>query len=372
MTTVMSVPLVDLRAQYDSLRDQIRAAVLDVFEHMHLNLGPNVRAFEQEFAAYCGAAECVGVGSGTDALHVALRALDVGPGDEVVLPAHTFIATAEAVALCGARPVIVDVEPARRSIDPAEVAEAVTPRTRAVIAVHIHGQLADMDALRRACERAGVPLVEDAAQAQGAGRPDRRAGSLGRIACFSFYYSKNLGAYGEAGAITTNDPHLAERVRQIRDHGSSRRYRHDELGMNARLDELQAAVLRVKLPHLERWNERRRELADRYRALLSGTPLELPAELDRAGHVYHHFAPLAPERDRLLAYLQEHGVGAGIHYPVPVHLQPVFADLGYREGSLPVAERVAAETVSLPLYPELTDEQQEYVAERVRAFYREA
>jgi dTDP-4-amino-4,6-dideoxygalactose transaminase len=258
----MTIPLVDLVAQYEALKPEIDAAILGALDGMQLFLGRNVRAFEEEFAAYCGVREGIGVGSGTDALHLALRALDVGPGDQVVVPAHTFFATAEAVALTGATPVFADVDPVTRCLSAATAEPAIGERTRALIVVHMHGQVAEMAGLRDLARRRGLALIEDAAQAHGAEYAGRRAGALADIACFSFYFSKNLGAYGEAGAITTDNPDLAARVRVIRDHGSRTRYQHDVIGMNARLDEIQAAVLRVKLPHLDRWNERRRELAE--------------------------------------------------------------------------------------------------------------
>lgn len=367
----LRTPLVDLVAQYEALKPELDAAILGALDGMQLYLGRNVRAFEEEFAAYCGVRECVGAGSGTDALHLALRALGAGPGDEVIVPAHTFFATASAVALAGATPVFADVDPLTRCLSAATAAPAITERTRALVAVHMHGQVAEMAALRDLVRRHRLALIEDAAQAHGAEYAGRRAGSLADIACFSFYYSKNLGAYGEAGAVTTDSRDLAERVRILRDHGSRTRYQHDLIGMNARLDEIQAAVLRVKLPHLDVWNERRRRLAARYDEALRDTPVETPAAVEPARHVYHHYAVLAPERDRLAAHLREQGIGTGIHYPIPCHRQPALTAEGApAQPCLPAAEYIADHVLSLPMYPELSDAQVDAVAAEVRAFYR--
>jgi dTDP-4-amino-4,6-dideoxygalactose transaminase len=372
----MTIPLVDLVAQYEALKPEMDAAILGALEGMQLYLGRNVAAFEGEFADYCGARECIGVGSGTDALHLAVRALGIGPGDEVVVPAHTFFATAEAVALAGATPVFADVDPVTRCLSADTAAQAIGQRTRALIAVHIHGQVAEMAALRDLARRRGLALIEDAAQAHGAEYAGRRAGALADVACFSFYCSKNLGAYGEAGAVTTDDPALAERVRMLRDHGSRQRYRHDLIGLNARLDEMQAAVLRVKLPHLDAWNERRRRLARLYDAALRDTPVEVPTAVEATRHVYHHYAVLVPERDALAEYLKSRGIGIGIHYPVPCHRQAAVLSEGAAQSSagahdLPVSEHIAARVLSLPMYPELTDEMVERVAAAVQAFYRD-
>lgn len=365
----MRIPLVDLVAQYQTLKPELDAAILGALEGMQLYLGRNVRAFEEEFAAYCGVRECIAVGSGTDALHLALRALPVSAGDEVILPAHTFFATAEAVALTGATPVFADVDPVTRSLSADTVAALLSERTRAVIVVHMHGQMAEISPLQALTREHGIALIEDAAQAHGAIAAGGRAGSLGAIGCFSFYFSKNLGAYGEAGALTTNDPALADRLRMLRDHGSAERYHHDLIGLNARMDEIQAAVLRVKLPYLDGWNERRRRLAAVYDDALEGAGVELPAVVEAAGHVFHHYAVLAPERDALAAYLADQGIGAGIHYPIPCHQQRAVSGAAGAP-SLPVAEGIAARVLSLPMYPELTDAQAREVAGHVRAFQR--
>lgn len=364
----MAIPLVDLVAQYESLKPELDAAILGALEGMQLYLGRNMHAFEEEFATYCGARECVGVGSGTDALHLTLRALGVGRGDDVIVPAHTFFATAEAVALAGATPVFADADPVTRCISAETIEQLVSGRTRAIIPVHIHGQMAEMAPLLDLARRRGLYVIEDAAQAHGAEYAGRRAGSLGVAGCFSFYFSKNLGAYGEAGAVTTNDPVLAERLRMLRDHGSRERYRHDRVGLNARMDEIQAAVLRVKLPHLDGWNHRRRELACAYDEALAGTPVEVPRAVEATRHVYHHYAVLAPQRDELVAYLKEHGIGAGIHYPIPCHRQPALGGEA-PPPSFPAAEQIAAHVLSLPMYPEMTQAHVDAVVGHVRAFY---
>jgi dTDP-4-amino-4,6-dideoxygalactose transaminase len=358
----LSIPLVDLRAQYLTIRDEVLAAIGDVLEGMQLTLGPQLSAFEAEFAAYCGARHCVGVGNGTDALVLALRAAGVGPGDEVIVPAHTFIATAEAVSLIGARPAFVDIEPETRCIDPRQIERAITARTRAVIAVHIHGQMADLDAIEPIARGRGLTLIEDAAQAHGAELRGRRAGSMGDFGCFSFYCSKNLGAYGEAGAVTTNDDAGAERLRLLRHHGDSGRYAHVCLGTNSRMDEIQAAILRVKLRRLDAWNDARRARALRLSRLLAGLELELPREGAGRRHMYHHYALLIERREAVREALAQAGIATGVHYPDPLHLQPPYRDLGYRRGDLPVAESVTSRTLSLPMYAELTEAQIERIA----------
>jgi dTDP-4-amino-4,6-dideoxygalactose transaminase len=367
----MQVPLVDLGAQHQGIKDEILAAIAQVLEEMQLFLGPNVRAFEEEFAAYCGAAHAVGVGSGTDALMLALRAAGVGPGDEVITVAHTFFADVEAIALVGAQPVFVDVEPDTYCLDPAALEACVTSRTRAVIPVHLCGQPADMAPILAVARRHGLFVLEDACQAHGALYQGRRVGTWGDAACFSFYCSKNLGAYGEGGALVTNDARLAATVRRLRDHGSERRYEHIDIGTNARLDEVQAAVLRVKLPHLDKWNERRAAVAAAYDAALAESGLELPVVRSDRTHVYHLYVVQSTRRDTLKAYLGERGVATGVHYPIPAHLQPAARTWSTGPGSLPVTERLAERVLSLPMYPELTTEQVAYVVEAVRAFAAE-
>lgn len=362
------IPLVDLQAQYHSIRDEIDGAVRRVIENAQFIMGPDVAAFEQEFAAWCGAPHCVGVGSGTAALELTLRALGVGPGDEVVTVAHTFIATAEAISATGATPVFVDIEPHTYNLDPALLEAAITPRTRVIMPVHLYGQPADMTRICAIAQQYGIAVVEDAAQAHGASWAATTVGCLGDAACFSFYPGKNLGAYGDAGAVVTSDAALAAQVRSLRNHGRQSKYLHDQIGFGHRIDTLQAAVLRAKLPHLSRWTEARRHLAARYNTLLAECGVTLPAVAADGNPVWHLYVIRTPERDSLLKALEARGIGAGVHYPVPLHLQPAYAHLGYAKGSLPVTEEVAGTCVSLPLYPEMSESQQDEVAAAVLAF----
>lgn len=364
------VPLVDLAAQHTQVADEVAAGWAEVLAGAAFVGGPPVAEFEAAYAAWVGVEHCVGVANGTDAIELALRALDIGPGDEVVLPANTFIATAEAVARTGAFPVLVDCHPATALIDIEAAAAAVTSRTRAVLPVHLYGQPADVGALREAV-LPGLPIVEDAAQAHGARRLGRAAGTLGEIAGTSFYPGKNLGAYGDAGAVLTGDPDLAQRVRLLRDHGSPRRYEHVTLGFNSRLDSLQAVVLSAKLRRLDAWNEARRLAAKRYDALLGGVDgVTPPAVADGNEPVWHLYVVQVEHRDRVLAALHAAGIGAGIHYPVPLHLTGAFACLGHGPGTFPVAERLASRIVSLPIFPEITAEQQERVVAALSAAVR--
>ncbi len=362
----MEVRLVDLAAQFHSIKPEIMAAIEDVLESTQLFLGPHTRAFEAEFAEYCGTRFSIGVANGTDALHLALRAMGVGTGDEGITGWHTFIWTIEAIAQVGARPVLVDVDPVSLTMDPRAVESRITDRTRAIIPVHLYGRLAEMQPLLDLARARRLLVIEDASQAHGAvDAQGKRAGSIGDVATFSFYYAKNLGAYGEAGAITTNLPEIDERVRMLRTHGEVVRYRHAELGYNSRLDEIQAAVLRIKLRHLDHWNELRRQHATRYDELLSDVPIARQQLITSGSHVYHQYVVRSSERDALARLLAEAGVGTGIHYPIPVHLQAACASLGYAAGDLPATEAAAREVLSLPMYPELTDEQLRYVAARV-------
>ena len=367
----MNIPLVDLKAQYAPLKDEILERIAAALDGMNLFLGANVQAFEKEFATFCGTRQGIGVSDGTAALQLILRAMNIGPGDEVITVAHTFIATGEAIALAGATPVFVDIDPLTCLMDVSQVEAKLTERTKAIMPVHLYGQTVDMDPLLAIARRHGLKVIEDACQAHGAEGGGRRAGSLGDAAAFSFYFSKNLGAYGEGGFVTTNDDELAARLRMLRDHGSERRYYHDLVGMNGRLDEIQAAVLRAKLPHLEEWNALRRRHARRYDELLTGTPVTTPHEAPGNLSVYHLYVIHAPKRDALQAWLKQHGIGTGIHYPVPIHLQTAFSHLGYRPGDLPVSERVVDEILSLPMYAELADEQIVYVANAIKAFYQQ-
>lgn len=367
-----AIPLVDLRTQYDSIRDEVEEAMRRVLESSAFILGPDVAAFEEEFAAYCGAPHCVGVSSGTAALELALRALGVGPGHEVITTTHTFIATAEAISAVGARPVFVDIDSRTYNIDPDACAAAVTPATRALLPVHLYGQPADMVRLQRVAADHGLALVEDAAQAHGAAWQGQPVGARGDAACYSFYPGKNLGAYGDAGAVTCADPALDEQVRLLRNHGRRSKYLHEQIGFGERLDTLQAAVLRVKLRRLAEWTAARRRLAARYSALLAGSGLALPAVTAGAEPVWHLYVVRTPRRDALLSHLKAQGIGAGVHYPVPLHLQPAYAGLGYRRGALPISEEVAATCLSLPLYPEMSDSQQDRVVGAVLEFMQQA
>ncbi len=365
----MNIPLVDLRAQYLPLKDEIFEKTAQILDSMYLFLGENVQGFEVEFAQFCGARHGIGVSDGTSAISIILRALDIGPGDEVITVSHTFIATVEAILLVGARPVFVDVDPETYLMDTTQIEEKITPHTKAILPVHLYGQMADMDSISAIASRHGLKVVEDAAQAHGSEYKGSRAGSLGDAAAFSFYFSKNLGAYGEGGFITTNDDELARKVRMIRDHGSERKYYHDILGCNARLDEIQAAILRTKLPHLEKWNELRRQHAYLYKQLLKGTPVTTPSEHPHNQHVYHLYVIRAPQRDELQTWLKSKGVSSGIHYPVPTHLQNAIKSHGVGVDDLPITERIVGEILSLPMYPELSAEQITYVADSIKAFY---
>jgi len=368
------IPLVDLKAQYATIRDEVRRAIDEVLESMQLTIGPNVKAFDQEFASYIGTKHSIGVGSGTDALQLAIRACGISAGDEVITVSFTFFATVEAILYANARPILVEVDEKSMLIDLAAVAAAITPRTKAIIPVHLYGRTVDLKPLRQIAQDRNITIIEDAAQAHGAFLDDgKRAGAGGRVNCFSFYCSKNLGAYGEAGSITTNDDRLAEELRALREHGQSTRYYHPVIGYNARLDEIQAAILRIKLKRLEGWNSRRRELARMYDERLKNTGVitpEIPADIRR--HVFYTYTIRVPggRRDDLRKYLGERGIGTQIHYPVPIHLQQSAEFLGYRKGDMPITEKVASEVLSLPMFAELTDEQLDRVADAVRSFMK--
>jgi dTDP-4-amino-4,6-dideoxygalactose transaminase len=368
------IPLVDLKAQYVTIREEVRKAIDEVLDSMQLTIGPNVKAFDQEFASYIGTRHSIGVGSGTDALQLAIRACGVSSGDEVITVSHTFFATVEAILYANARPILVEVDDRNMLMDPAAVAAAITPRTKAIIPVHLYGRTVDMKPLRQIAQDRNITIIEDAAQAHGALLDDgKKAGTAGRVNCFSFYCSKNLGAYGEAGSITTNDDRLAEELRALREHGQSTRYYHPVIGYNARLDELQAAILRIKLRRLEQWNARRRELARMYDERLKGsgvTTPEIPSDIRR--HVFYTYTIRVPggRRDDLRKFLGERGIGTQIHYPVPIHLQQSAEFLGYRKGDLPVTEKVAGEVLSIPMFAELSGEQVDRVATAIREFMK--
>ena len=360
------VPFVDLKAQYQTIKPEIDAAIARVFENSNFILGPEVSTFEKAFAEYVGAAFCVGVNSGTAALQLTLMACGIGEGDEVIVPSFTFFATAETVSVLGAKPVFVDIDPVSYTIAAPAIEEAITPRTRAIIPVHLYGQAADLDPIRALAEQHNLHVIEDAAQAHGAEYKGRRVGGLGTAGCFSFYPSKNLGAYGEAGAVVTNDEDIANRLRLLRQHGQTSKYAHAMVGYNFRLEEIQAAVLNVKLAHLDKWNNGRRERAARYNELLSDTGLVLPREMEYSRHVYHVYAVQCDNRDEVRNRLDANGIQSGVHYPIPVHLQPAYASLGYKAGDLPVTERLSDRVLSLPLFAELTDQQQRAVAAAIR------
>lgn len=370
----MKVPLLDLKEQNEALRPEIEAALGRVLDTNAFILGGEVAELEKELADYCGAKHAIGCASGSDALLLAMMALDVGPGDEVITTPYSFFATVSAITRLGARPVFVDINPETYNLDVEAVADKINERTKAVQPVHLYGQCADMDRLSEICTRAGVPVVEDAAQAIGAEDDGRRAGSMGQIGCFSFYPSKNLGGMGDGGFMATNDDELAERLLALRVHGSKERYYHKWVGLNSRLDGFQGAVLRVKLPHLDAWTDARKANADRYRELFAGVGLEgetsLPVERKNFRHIYNQFVIRVPEnRDDLRAFLTEQGIGTDVYYPVSLHLQECFAYLGYREGEFPESERASRETLALPIYPELKPEQQEYVVKKIAEYF---
>jgi len=351
----MRVPLLDLRAQYAPLRDEIRSALDRVFESQHFILGPEVEELEREIAAYCGCAHAVGMSSGTDALLAALMAIQVRPGDEVITTPYSFFATAGEIARLGATPVFADIDPRTYNIDPGLIEAKVTPRTRAVIPVHLFGQMADMSAVMDIARRHDLVVIEDAAQAIGAELRGSRAGSVGDMACFSFYPSKNLGGCGDGGMITTNDAGIAERLRVLRSHGFKTKYHSEIVGGNFRLDEIQAAVLRVKLKYLEGWTEGRRRNASLYRQHLHDSPdIQLPYEVPESRHIYNQFVIRAGRRDDVVAHLREQGIGCEMYYPIPLHLQPCFKNLHHGSGDFPLSEVAAKETLALPIYPELT------------------
>ncbi len=366
----MSIPLVDLSVMHREIEAEVRAGFDDLMASGAYILGPQVAAFETAYASFCEVDHCIGVGSGTDALELALRALEIGPGDEVILPANTFIASALAVRRAGASPVLVDVDPDYLLIDAAKIESRIGPKTRAIMAVDLFGQMPRHEDLETLCESAEIALIADAAQSQGARRLAKTAGSFGAIAGTSFYPGKNLGAYGDAGAVLTRSDELADKIRRLRNYGSEIKYYHPEVGFNSRLDSMQAIVLNAKLARLHGWNESRRQAADRYESLLAPIGgVETPKVMPGNEHVWHIYAVLvaAGERDRVLSELHAAGIGAGIHYPVPLHLQGALADLGHREGDFPETERAASEMISLPIFPGISEEQQREVAAALEA-----
>lgn len=363
------VAYLDLAAQMRPLRKEIDAAIARTLDQCSFCLGPDVAQFEKDFAKYCGAEHCVAFNSGTSALHVAMLLLNIGRGDEVISTPMTFVATSWAISYVGAKPVYVDIDDATFALDPRLLEKAITPRTKAVLPVHLYGHPVNLDPMLAVCRKHNLPLVEDAAQAHAAKYRGKVIGTFGVMSCFSFYPGKNLGAYGEGGALVTNDAALAKRARSLREHGSSQRYYHDEVGFNYRMEGIQGAVLGVKLKHLDTWTRERRRVAHRYHELLADTPLQLPREGEGCESAYHLYVVRHPRRDELKKHLEANHIGCALHYPLPLHLQKCYANLGHRQGDFPVAEKAARECLSLPIYPELTDSQVQRVAGVIKEFF---
>ncbi|MCD4690563.1 DegT/DnrJ/EryC1/StrS family aminotransferase [bacterium] len=364
----MQVPLLDLKRQYQTIKDEIDTAIAEVVETQYFKLGPKVAEFESLVAEYCGAKRAVGVASGTDALLLALMAHGVGEGHEVITTPYTFFATGGSIARSGAKPVFVDIDPRTYNLDPSKIEAAVTERTKAIMPVHLYGQCADMDAINEVAKRHGLIVIEDAAQAIGAEYKGRRAGSLGDIGCFSFFPSKNLGGYGDGGMITTDSDGIADLLVSLREHGQTEMYHHWTIGMNSRLDALQAAVLIVKLRHLDEWSNGRSANADYYKGRFADSPLQTPHREEHSRHIYNQYIVRAANRDGLRAHLKECGIGNALYYPLPLHLQECFKDLGYAEGDCPESERASRETISIPIFSLLTADEKDYVATSVLGF----
>ncbi|HLF20122.1 MAG TPA: DegT/DnrJ/EryC1/StrS family aminotransferase [Bacteroidota bacterium] len=365
------IAFVDLKRNYLSIRDEVEKALHDVMERTAFILGSEVRAFEEEFAAYCGAKYCIGVASGTDALKIALKAVGVMPGDEVITVANTFIATALAISESGATPVLVDCDPHYYAIDPDRIEKAITEKTKAIIPVHLYGQIAEMEKIETIAKKYGLKIIEDACQAHGTMYHGKKAGTFGDVGCFSFYPGKNLGAFGDAGAITTDNAELAEKTKLLRDYGQRIKYFHDLKGYNSRLDTVQAAVLRVKLKHLDKWNKKRKKNADLYGKYLSGIEeIKLPQEREGSTHVYHLYVIRVNGRQKIMDELKSKGISCGIHYPIPIHLQQAYADLGLHKGIFPVSEAYAEQVLSLPMFPELQEDEIDYISECFRRTIR--
>jgi len=364
-----TIPYLDLRAQMKPLRAELDAVIARTLDNCSFCLGPDVVQFEKEFAKFCGAEHCVAFNSGTSALHIAMLLLGVGPGDEVITTPFTFVATSWAISYVGATPVYVDIDDATFNLNPKLIEKAITPKTKVVMPVHLYGQPFNVEAILEICRKHNLPLVEDSAQSHGAKFKGKVVGTFGEISCFSFYPGKNLGAAGEGGALVTNNVAFAKRARALREHGSTVRYYHDEVGYNYRMEGIQGAVLGVKLPHLQKWTDARRRVAHRYHQLLKDTPLQLPLEASFAESAYHLYVVRHPRRDDLKAHLDANGVGCALHYPLPLHLQKCYASLGYKTGDFPFAEKAGRECLSLPIYPELTDAQIERVAAVVKDFF---
>ena len=362
------IPFVDLKAQYDSIKDEVNDAIQGILESCQFTLGDEVAKFESEFASFSGAEIGIGVNTGTSALHLAVLAADIGPGDEVITVPHTFVATVAAIRYAGATPVFIDIDPVTFTMDPGLIEAAITPRTKAILPVHLYGQAADMDPIIEIARKHDLVVIEDAAQAHAAEYKGRRVGGLGDMACFSFYPGKNLGAYGEGGMVVTNNPAYARKIKMLRDWGAEQKYQHVMQGYNYRLEGIQGAVLRVKLKYLESWTEGRRAAASRYDDLLADSGYETPAALDHNRHVYHVYAIRVTNRQELQEFLHSQGVSSGIHYPTPVHLLPAHSDLGYEQGQFPHSEAAAKEVLSLPMFPEITEDQTAKVVEALLSF----
>lgn len=362
----MAIPLLDLQAQYDSIREELETAVLDILRSGRYILGPKVEEFEKSIADYCGVQYAIGVANGTDALVLSLDAIGVGPGDEVITSPFTFFASAESISRIGAIPVFVDIDPSTYNLAPEQVQEKINSKTKAIIPVHIFGQPADMDTINDIATKQGIKVVEDACQAIGAQYKGRKVGSLADAACFSFFPSKNLGGAGDGGMVVTDDKEIADRVRILRQHGSTRKYHHSLIGYNSRLDALQAAILQVKLKYIDAWNDARRQKAHYYNKLFAGSNIVTPVELDYVKHAYHLYIIRVPNRVEVESVLKEKGIGHGVYYPVPLHLQEAYRNLGYKPGDLPVSEAASHETIAIPLYPELRTEDMEMIADLVK------
>ena len=366
----MQVPLLDLKAQYATIKDEIKAVINEVLESQYFILGPKVEQFEKQIAKYCNTEHAVGVASGSDALLISLIAIDVGYGDEVITTPYTFFATAGSISRLGAKPVFVDIDPNTYNINSELIEDKITDKTKAIIPVHLYGQCAEMDPILEIAEKHNLYVIEDAAQAIGAKYKERKAGSMGDLGCLSFFPSKNLGGYGDGGMVVTNNVELAEKIRVIRVHGAEPKYHHSIIGLNSRLDAIQAVVLSVKLKYLNRWSEARRENAKVYNALFAGTDVVTPYVEDHNYHIYNQYVIRVKNRDSVQNYLKEQNIGTAIYYPIPLHLQGCYAGLGYIEGDCPESEKAAKETLALPIYPELTEEQQKFVVEAIRDYLR--
>jgi dTDP-4-amino-4,6-dideoxygalactose transaminase len=363
------IPLVDLKAGFDLIKDEVMKAIESVFSEMNLYLGPNVQALEEEFASYCGTKYAIGVGSGTEAIRLALISYGIGEGDEVITVPNTFFATVEAIVNTGARPVFVDIDPVTFNINTSFIEKKITSKTKAIIPVHMYGQSVDMEPIMKVSKKYEIKIIEDSCQAHGAEYYGKKCGSIGDAGCFSFYFTKNMGGYGEGGMVVTNNNEIAEKVKLYRNHGHKTKYEHSVIGYNSRLDEIQAAILRVKLKYLDKYNEARRQIAKRYNAILQDTPLGLPKESNSREHVYHLYVVRSQIRDKLQKYLTDRGIGTGIHYKLPIHLQDACRLYDYKHGDFPEAERACREILSLPIFPELRDADINYIVDTIKAFY---